>query len=106
MASRRAFTVAPDGSHWERKANGWGNSGGATAPPDDAFPRITKNDQDGTIAQGPRTTAIREANDATARTCTAIANRQLVLITGNELVTPVITYVNRGGGESGPSSVS
>src|SRR6516165_2442836 len=71
MALRSELTVAPDGSHCDRRANGWGSSGGATAPPDDALPRITKNDHDGTIAQGPRSTAISEENDDTARTWTA-----------------------------------
>ena len=71
MALRSAVTVAPEGSHWERKANGSGSNGGETAPPEEALPRITKNSQVGTIAQRPMSTAINEANDATARRCSA-----------------------------------
>ncbi len=35
------MTVAPDGSHCERNANGGGKSGGATAPPEELLPRTS-----------------------------------------------------------------
>src|SRR4051794_15143027 len=71
MASRSDVTVAPEGSHWEMNANGAGSSGGATAPPDDALPRMTKNNQVGTIAQRPSVTPINKVNEATAMMCSA-----------------------------------
>src|SRR3954451_23149173 len=71
MALRSAVTVAPDGSHCERKANGAGSSGGGTAPPLELLLRMMKNNHVGTIAQGPSSTAISGANDATASNCSA-----------------------------------
>jgi hypothetical protein len=53
------------GEPCETNAKGQGRGGGATAPPEELFPRTTKKSQVGKIDQRPISTVVTEANDAT-----------------------------------------